>query len=257
MNMMRQTMYRMIAAGAIAMMAAAISARAQSILDQQLGQKQDQTSKPAAAAKPEGPGQSGENKEVVKPVAPDMVSPSASKAVDDMDLVNKLTGTDANKGGDADEMKQMIDRMGQSQTRLVDRDTGAITQETQKRIISDLDVMIDMARKQQQGGKGQQKPDGKQQEGQKRQQSSGQQQSTHEGGNQAAIDSTPRHGSAATPQSNGEDMHQKNPQEWGNLPPRDRDLISNGANEQYLPSYKEMIDRYYQSLAEIGKSKEK
>jgi hypothetical protein len=51
-------------------------------------------------------------------------------------------------------------------------------------------------------------------------------------------------------------MHVKSPAEWGNLPAKDRDLVSNGANEQYLPSYKEMIDRYYQALAEIGKNRD-
>jgi hypothetical protein len=265
-KMMRNTITRMILAAAIGMAVGGrgmgTAAFAQSILDQQLGEKQNDAPKPTTPPKADTtPEPNADQKTPARPVAPDMISPSASKAVDDMDLVNKLTGADANKqggGGDADEMKQMLDRMGQSQTRLVDQDPGAITQETQKRIVNDLDVMIEIARKQQQGGKGQQKQNGKPQDGQKRQQSSGQQQGPHdEGGNQAATDSKARSGSAATPQSNGEDMHQKTPQEWGNLPPRDRDLISNGANEQYLPSYKEMIDRYYQSLAEIGKSKEK
>ena len=36
---------------------------------------------------------------------------------------------------------------------------------------------------------------------------------------------------------------------WGNLPPRDRDEIIQGAAEQYLEKFRPFIDRYYQSLA--------
>ena len=251
MKMMHVSVTKIMAAAVLASLPLAIPVRGQSILDQQLGDKQADAPKPAAPAKPDAV-----KKPDVKPGTPDMISPSAVKSVDDNDLVNKLTGNDPNGGSDGDKMKQMIDRMGQSQARLADRDPGAVTQETQKRIITDLDVMIEMARKQQSQGKSSQ--NSKSQQGQKRQESSGQQQGpSKEGGNKAATNGGPRRGSAETPQSNGEDLHQKTPQEWGNLPARDRDLISNGASEQYLPSYKELIDRYYQALAEIGRTKDK
>ena len=254
MKMIRINAARMMTAGALTLLPLTLPAHAQNILDQQLGQKQGDAAAPTEAPKPDAP--PAEKKPDQKPVAPDMVSPSAAKAVDDMDLVNKLTGADANGKSDDDKMKQMIDRMGQSQSRLTERDPGAVTQETQKRIITDLDVMIEMARKQQSQGK--QNQQSKSQPGQQRQMSRGQQQGPSQpGGNQAATNSGPRRGTPEAAQSNGEDLHQKTPQEWGNLPARDRDLISNGASEQYLPSYKEMIDRYYQALAEIGKSKDK
>jgi hypothetical protein len=250
-----------VCGAAMAVVLCAAACFGQSVLDQQLG---GGGQKPADVKKPEdqpktdaAPKPDDQRATDNKPVAPDMVSPSAAKAVDDMDLVNKLTGADNDKQSPDDKMKEMVDRMGQSQSRLSnDKDPGAITQETQKRIITDLDVMIEYARKQQQSGKS--NSDSKQQPGEKRQTSSGQQQGPHqEGGNQAATDSSLPRGPISSAQSNGEDMHQKGPQEWGGLPPRDRDLISNGANEQYLPSYKEMIDRYYQALAEIGKTKER
>lgn len=253
MKMNRTGVAWMTAAAMLAVLPLGMAARGQSILDQQLGDKQAGAEKPAEKGKSAA---AGAEKKPEQKMAPEMVSPSASKAVDDMDLVNKLTGTDANGQSDDDQMKQMLDRMGQSEKRLSAEDPGAVTQETQKRIITDLDVMISMARKQQSQGKSNQ--NGKSQPGQQRQMSRGQQQGpSREGGTQAATNSGPRQGSAESPQSNGEDLHQKTPQEWGNLPARDRDLISNGANEQYLPSYKEMIDRYYQALAEMGKSKEK
>ena len=43
--------------------------------------------------------------------------------------------------------------------------------------------------------------------------------------------------------------------EFGDLPARDRDLVAHGANEEYLSSYRDMIDRYYQALAELGKAR--
>ncbi len=87
--------------------------------------------------------------------------------------------------------------------------------------------------------------------------SQGQKQGPSKPGSTAAKDSQLSTGPIETAQSNGESLRQKGPSEWGNLPPKDRDLISNGVNEQYLPAYKEMIDRYYQALAEMGKSKDK
>jgi len=261
MKMRRRANIAVVCGAAMAVVLSGSACFGQSVLDQQLGgdgqksddvKKQEDQSKTDAAPKPDDDKATDR-----KPVAPDMVSPSAARAVDDMDLVNKLTGADNDKQDPNDTMKQMVDRMGQSQSRLSNNeDPGAITQETQKRILTDLDVMIEYARKQQQSSKP--NPNSKQQPGDKRKMSSGQQQGPHEeGGNQAATDSSLPRGPISAAQSNGEDMHQKGPQEWGNLPPRDRDLISNGANEQYLPSYKEMIDRYYQALAEIGKTKDR
>jgi len=256
MNMRRRANIAVMCAAAMAVVLSGSACFGQGILDQQLG---GSGQKPGDQPKTsDTPKTDDEKKPDSPPVAPDMVSPSAAKAVDDTDLVNKLTGAADDKQDPNEKMKEMVDRMGQSQSRLSnDKDPGAITQETQKRIITDLDVMIEYARKQQQQGKSSQKP-GQQKPGDKRQQSSGQQQGQHqEGGNQAATDSSLPRGPISAAQSNGEDMHQKGPQEWGGLPPRDRDLISNGANEQYLPSYKEMIDRYYQALAEIGKTKDR
>ncbi|HVS71852.1 MAG TPA: hypothetical protein VHQ47_11410 [Phycisphaerae bacterium] len=218
----------------------ALPASADNLLDQGLGGSD--TSTPAPAAKPDpGP-----------PVAPALVDPDAAKVVDDMDLLKKLTaGSSAqqNDTGAEQQMKDMVDRMGESRQRLADKDPGAVTQETQRRIVVDLDALIEIARKQC-NSTGQSQSQSKSQS-QQRQATKNQ---SHEGGSTAARDENLRGGGAQGAESNGTDIHQKNADNWGNLPPRDRDMIAHGSNEQYLPEYRQLIDRYYQALAEIGRS---
>jgi hypothetical protein len=245
----------------------ATATSAQGLLDQQLGPTPTSAAKPDSAksdaAKPDAPKTDAPKSDDQKSAPPagatpitinanDITSPDAVKRVDDADLINKLTKTDdakANANEVAVKMKDMLDRMGQSENRLTQKDAGEDTQETQRRILTDLDVLIEYARLQQQSGQGQSQ---QQQQGQGRQYSQGNGKS--QGGSTAA-------GSSFLPQNNqdparpGEDIRSKGSQEWGTLRPRERDLISHGANEEYLSSYKDMIERYYQALAELGKKK--
>ena len=78
-------------------------------------------------------------------------------------------------------------------------------------------------------------------------------QQQQENGNQAAQKSEMRGGNSATPGSNLQDMHEGR-LGWGDLPAKDREAVANGAKEKFLPEYKEMIERYYEALAELGKS---
>jgi len=239
---------------AIALAASAALAPAQNVLDEGLGndtpKKQPAPPDPAPAAqKPPEP-------KPTRPKMPDLVSPEAAKTVDDADLVKKLTN-DA-PDDPADKMKEVMDRMGQVQTRLAEqKDPGLVTQETQRRIVTDLDVMIELMKKNQQKSSGKPKDpkpgDGPPQKSESQGQQSGGPPSQAMGGDQAAQDSNMRPGSASTPGQNDTDIHQTGSQ-WGNLPPGDRELVAHGANEHYLPEYKDMINKYYQALAEIGKS---
>jgi hypothetical protein len=248
MNKTRRTTTAVLASVAMMNFFSGAAAQAEGILDQQLG--------PAASASPK-PADQNASKAAVTP-AP--VSPSAAKTVDDNDLIKQLTtpGAQAKDTGanPTQELKDVLDRMVDSQTRLTDKDPGAVTQESQRRIVTDLDTVIEYVRKQQQ--QSQSNPKSNSRPADKRQQSQGQKQGNQQQpGNHAAQDSRLTTGNVEAPQSNGESLRQKGPAEWGNLPPKDRDLISNGVNEQYLPAYKDMIDRYYQALAEVGKTREK
>jgi hypothetical protein len=224
------------------------------VLDDALGGKDVQGPAPKQEdAKPARPAE----EKPTRPKLPEMVSPEAAKTVDDQDLLNKLTGKSDVSGGEAKDigakMEEVMERMGQAETRLArQRDPGLVTQETQRRIMTDLDVMIEYAREQQKKG-GQGKPQNSR-PGQQKQESSGQQSGPGQpGGTKAATDSNMRPGSASTPESNGADIHETGTH-WGDLPPRDRDLVAHGASEHYLPEYKEMINKYYQALAELGKA---
>lgn len=237
-----------ILAAAVAMSAFGLSSVwAEDLLDQGLS---GEASKPAVA----------EPKPAAKPVKPpvkqDVINPEAVKNVDNQDLENDLIQTEKKAG---DKFKEIVERMGQSKERLTkEQDAGAETQEIQRRIVMDLDVLIELAKKMQQQQSQSQSQSQGQQQGQKREQSQGQQQGQGQGphnpqGQNAAQQSQAPGGGQSAAQSNGQDIKERT-REWGTLPERDRDLVSNGAQEQFLPAYREAIDKYYQALAELGKA---
>ena len=193
-----------------------------------------------------------------RPNMPDLVSPDAAKQLDDQDLLNKLTGqgnAGAEGGGDpAAKMNQIMERMGQSHDRLAkEKDTGLTTQEIQSRIMIDIDSMIDILKKQQSQSKSQSKSQPK--DADQRQQSQQQQQqnqASQSQGNQAAQESQMPGGGITNPNGTGELREDR--LNWGELPAKDRDLVANGTKEKFLPEYQDMIKRYYEALAELGKS---
>jgi hypothetical protein len=182
-----------------------------------------------------------------RPVADDIISPEAAAKVDEEDLIKKLTGEDkADNGGPEKKFAEIIERMGTSESLLKKTDPGEVTQEIQRRIVTDLDVLIEMAKKSESQSSQQQK-----QQGQKKQESKGNQQGkgSSMGGTNAAQSSQFNDGDA-TAAPNAKDIHEVNQNEiWKNLPPRDRDSIINGMREEVLPGYQRMMERYYEELA--------
>lgn len=246
------------------------AAYGQGLLDQQLGPAAP-AAPTAAPKKDAAPADKAPDKTVDKlPTAPDtakadaaknppasaapggdIISTDAAKKVDDDELRNQLLkpGAKPDPNEVSKRLHAMVDRMQQTATLLTNKDPGEVTQETQRRIVSDLDVMIELARQQQQQGSS--SSSGPPQPGQARQ--PGQPGPKGEGGSTAAThDPLPR-GGYSDPAVG--DMHSRDPANWGGLPPRDRDQVSHGANEEYLTAYKDLIDRYYQALAEMGKSR--
>jgi hypothetical protein len=47
-------------------------------------------------------------------------------------------------------------------------------------------------------------------------------------------------------------MRQTLDQIWGHLPARIRDQMQSGMAEEFLPQYEQLIEQYYQRLAEEG-----
>jgi len=185
---------------------------------------------------------------------PEIVSPDAARQLDDQDLLDKLTGQgnvgEGEGGGTAAKMNQIVERMGQSQERLAkEQDAGLTTQEVQSRIMVDIDAIIDLLKKQQSQSSSQSK--GQPKPGDQRQQSQQQQQQQAQGSQAAPESKLP--GSGISTGASGGEMREDRAT-WGELPAKDRDLVANGIKEKFLPEYEEMIKRYYEALAELGKA---
>lgn len=215
-----------------------------SVLDNALDDKTPATTTPATQPAGTAPDKS------------EVIDPNAARAVDSEDLVRKLTGENGDNSGAAgpDSMlTEVVERMADSAKRLQEQDPGAITQETQRRIILNLDSLIALAQKQQQGGGG---GGSKPRPGDKRQQNPGNNSGKgphNPGGSNPATESQLPGGSSDPAQSNGQDIHEKS-QEWGHLPERDRDLIINGVKEEPLPAYRQAVQQYYKALADLNKA---
>lgn len=204
--------------------------------------------KPAPAAKPDPK---------KAPVQDAIISPDAATAVDNKDLTEDLIGQGGEKAGPEKMFDEVLERMSTSADRLKEKDPGLETQETQRRIVMNLDTLIEIAKKQQQQKSSSSSSSSG--EGQKRQQNKGQRpqpgSGQGEGGNQAASSSQLRGGSADAAQSNGQDIREKG-LEWGKLPDRERDLIAKFSNEKTVPAYEEATRKFYEALAEIGRKRQ-
>jgi len=166
----------------------------------------------------------------------------------------------------ADAFEQAVREMDDVSQRLGRRrDAGTDTQRMQQAIIDKLDQVIAAARRQQQqsssssssGGQGQQQQSQRQQDkgaGQVAQQPSGAQRgqagqpgAQSQSGQAHSGEASP--GSAQEGETSGEPMRELR-REWGSLPPRLRDEISEGLNERFSPVYRELTESYYRELAE-------
>jgi hypothetical protein len=154
------------------------------------------------------------------------------------------------------DMNLVGDRMGRARQRLaINDDPGEVTQAIQEKIISNLDDLIEMARKKQAQSAGQPQPPNPQQAMAKPKPSSGiqpqngQQQQANAGlkrGNNPASADYAGGGSQSADVS--ADIRQKM-SEWGGVTPRQRQAVIEGAGEQVIEKYKTMVDDYYRSLA--------
>ena len=166
----------------------------------------------------------------------------------------------ADDGGDHT-LAVVGDRMARARQRLaMNDDPGAVTQEIQRRILTNLDDLIEQARKkeaQQQnqqpkpGDKGEKmgppKPDigianqGKPGQGPRK-----------EGGQSPAQAANGGGGGAQAPA--GADTDKQTDRMWGNLTPRERQAILETRGEQVLPKYHNLVDDYYRTMSTRAKT---
>jgi hypothetical protein len=185
---------------------------------------------------------------------------ASGEQIDENELTQNLLQGDGSP--DPDQMKNDVSlvgqRMARSRQRLEqDRDPGKTTQEIQKRILTNMDALIEMARAQEAQTKS---PSGQQQQAQQQgaqpadQQANAQpgntsgQQQSHTAGHTPARVSVAGHdvNTDGTPTT---DITQSG-KEWGNLSPRQRAAIIEAAAEKPVQKFKELIDEYSQALGD-------
>ncbi|MDG2021457.1 MAG: hypothetical protein P8J59_05865 [Phycisphaerales bacterium] len=143
------------------------------------------------------------------------------------------------------EMLQSVDRLRDQQA------TGLGTQRLQERIVDRLQVLIDSAKKQQQqqqssSSSSQQQDPGRRSEGEPQDQQQQQGSQRNEGEAQDGTSNQP-------PEPDSADLEgvlDESRIEWGGLPPRVRDLITQGMRDQVSQLYRSLTEAYYRRMAE-------
>lgn len=152
-----------------------------------------------------------------------------------------------------DVMDRLIRLMGESAQRLeVDFDPGEETQSVQRRVMDELDFAIReaAARRRRSSAPSQSaSADKRRRPGDPQPGGS----SRNDGREQQGDSSPDANAESATPltdaaKSGGELKDTR--RAWGNLPPRERDEVVQGAEENSLERYRQWIERYYRALQE-------
>ena len=147
------------------------------------------------------------------------------------------------------EMLQSVDRLRDQQA------TGLGTQRLQERIVDRLQVLIDSAKKQQQqqqqqqqssSSSSQQQDPGRRSEGEPQDQQQQQGSQRNEGEGQDGTSNQP----PAPDSADLEGVLDESRIEWGGLPPRVRDLITQGMRDQVSQLYRSLTEAYYRRMAE-------
>jgi hypothetical protein len=150
-----------------------------------------------------------------------------------------------------EDMLVSTELLGQQQS------TGLGTQRLQQRIVDRLQALIDAAarqQQQQQSSSSSSSSSQQQQEPGKRSDQQSQQQQQQQNGDQRSQDGTD--GSAVQPPPpEGAELGgalEGSGVEWGNLPPRMRDLVTQGLRDRVSEVYRSLTEAYYKRMAEEG-----
>jgi hypothetical protein len=180
---------------------------------------------------------------------------ASSQDVDNAELQQDLLKGDGKPASDAGkgDVDLVGQRMARSRQRLaLDKDAGNTTQEIQKRILQNLDSLIDQAREQEAEAKpqpGQQPPQGAQpadaQANAQPQNGKSGQQMPQNGHTPAAV-STAGHDVDVSNTPNT-DITQSL-KEWGSISDRKRAAVMEASTEKPIQKFKEFIQQYYQAL---------
>jgi hypothetical protein len=186
---------------------------------------------------------------------------NAAEAVDNKELENDLIGNGKDdKPGQppaqaSHDLNLIGDRMARSRQRLaMNSDPGPVTQEIQKRILDNLDDLIEQARKKEAqaqnqppkpgGDPSQAKKPGEQQQPQNAD-AKGQQQQAK----QASASGNNPGGGDEAPGDPAADIAKQEARMWGTLSPRERQALIESQGEKPLDKYKDLVDDYYRTMS--------
>ena len=186
---------------------------------------------------------------------------AAADDADQTDLENSLLGGDAGKSQDkVDQGFQLVGtRMARSRQRLaLNSDPGPVTQEIQKRILTDLNQLIDLAHKnaqqQQQQSASKSKNQGEPKPGQQQANNQGQ----NKANQQAKVNNPGQVNNNST--AAGEKAHDlkdiaEDAREWGGVTDRVRQAVIDSRDESVVEQYRKLIEDYYGALSNQGGKK--
>jgi hypothetical protein len=146
----------------------------------------------------------------------------------------------------SDPLSSIARRMRTVEQLISRQNTSERTQQIQEQIVADMEALIEQLQKKCSGG--QCNNDGPKQPGKP---SSGNKAGSGEnqGSNQPAKDSTDRVGKSEEELADLERLERMLKSVWGHLPPKVREQMQNGTQEEFLPQYQELIEEYYKRLA--------
>jgi hypothetical protein len=170
-------------------------------------------------------------------------------------------------------MERAIEGMRQANKRIEADDTSAATLELQRRVIEDLEKLLEQLKRAQQNRKNNPQPQGQQQEQGERQklpkpqldpQNSGarpqprnqnRNESSQRNEDEKSRDAQERLDAAKASLAEESRRQQMIKDVWGHLPPHLREAMRNTFSEKYLPKYEDLVKRYYEALAEKNRSR--
>lgn len=152
------------------------------------------------------------------------------------------------QGEDTGPLTEAIKKMQEAERRLGDNDTGEQTRKTQGDVVKELDQILEQLRQTRSQSKSQQKTKEIQQAGQKPGNQPGQKPGENPGndgkGTGAQAPQKPSVGEVLAGQKDT----------WGDLPPHLREEMENVFREEMLPAKRDLIIRYYSSVARKGRA---
>lgn len=212
---------------------------------------------------PEAPAEDPEEESTAPPSLDDLLGIEETEDADETDAIAEAERKRAldqvlSEEKPADAFKSAVKDMKESANLLQDgMSTGLGTQRLQIRIVDRLQILIDSARRQQQqqqqqqsssssSSQSQQNP-GKRQDGeQSNQESESQSQQRNQSSSDASASANPPGPESAILDGEIEETGM----EWGNLPPRVRERITQGMRDRVSELYRSLTEAYYKRMAE-------